>query len=295
MLSAMAPKPIAIAHSSSLALMAAGIGSILNTAGTLASASTRMSKVIKPFDGMRGGNWLYYWQLAALRSRRWRSVLVDRQEGMDEWLDEFPLLDRLTTPGHARTARKLFPISFGRDFTAEENRGFCRDLACSSQSFRDRLEKYRRLLTPRTVVVNVRRGDYYSNPEFARRFAIDICHHVEQSFDILEACGRNVDSAVLVSDDIEWTLTNVSRVLPVPAQPVPDRTSMFDDLAALAASSQQVLANSTFSYWGAHLASALNNECFTIAPHHHEAGGGYFETRMFDPRWVRTGYSPPHA
>lgn len=215
---------------------------------------------------------------------------------MAAWLEEFPALHELTV-GRAEVAlldRRSFATRHhhGVSFTAEQNRSFCRWLLAGSASFHGRLAAARAEVGPNTCVVNVRRGDYYSVPEYRREFSMNIKAHVSEALTILEREGRPVKDLLIVSDDPEWCLAELAPSLPGLPRFLTERHSMFDDLAALASAHSLILANSTFSYWGSHLALARNERHLAIAPAHHQrvATGGWMDD-MFDPRWPRTSTS----
>lgn len=242
---------------------------------------------------VRGGNILYYWQWAHLVRAEGARASVQETPPMTEWLKEFPALRELTVAADEVGVfdRRSFATRhhFGMSFTAAQNLSFSRWLLKGSASFLDRIDSLRSEVLPETCVVNVRRGDYYSVPEFRREFAMDIKSHVTQALSILDRQGRSVTDVLIVSDDPGWCADELAPLLPRAPRFLSERRSMFDDLAALASSRNVILANSTFSYWGSHLAHARDGNHLAIAPPHHQrlASGGWMDD-MFDPRWPRT-------
>lgn len=245
----------------------------------------------------RGGNLMYLWQWAHLaRLEGQRAFVLDTPVGHD-WLQEFPLLPPLTLPPddlRFLDARVLAcHFCFDLDFDREQNARFCRDLVSSSPSFRSRLRHVADHLGPETVVVNVRRGDYYSDPRFTWAFGIDVVSHVRDALQILDRDGIALDDIVIVSDDVPWCLGNLADVLPARPRIVPGRTGAFDDLAVLSSARTLVLANSTFSYWGSYIAGSRIPGHTAIAPSHHERlDTGGTSSPMFDPHWERTSPHP---
>jgi len=247
-------------------------------------------------DAIRGGNNLYLWQWAFLERQAGRSAAVVRSATMPDWLAEFPLLGELTIDradlrflDRRRFATRFV---FDLDFDRRQCALFCRALVASSPEFRRRIAAAEEQVGPGTVVVNVRRGDYYSVPEFSRRFALDIPHHVTEALTMLRAEGRDTTDVIVVSDDIDWCRRELAEVLG-PFRTLQGRSSMFDDLAALATSRTLVLANSTFSYWGSYLAASRDIAHRAIAPSHHEIlPDGERVAPMLDPAWPRTGFRP---
>lgn len=247
-------------------------------------------------DAIRGGNNLYLWQWAHLEHRAGRRAAVLRSATMPDWIDEFPLLRDLTIDkkeisllDRRRFATRFF---FDQDFDRAQNRDFCLALVDSSDSFRARRSRIRAQITRETLVVNVRRGDYYEVPEFFARFGLDIQSHVAGAAELVLQAGRPVDDVLVVSDDVDWCRRELAPVLG-DIRTLEGRSSLFDDLAVLSSATTLILANSTFSYWGSYLASSFDDEHLAIAPSHHEiTPDGSLIAPMFDPAWPRTEYSP---
>ena len=244
---------------------------------------------------IRGGNNLYLWQWAHLEQRAGRRAAVLRSATMPDWIDEFPLLRDLTIDkkeisllDRRRFATRFF---FDHDFDRAQNRDFCLALVDSSDSFRARRSRIRAQITRETLVVNVRRGDYYEVPEFFARFGLDIQSHVAGAAELVLQAGRPVDDVLVVSDDVDWCRRELAPVLG-DIRTLEGRSSLFDDLAVLSSATTLILANSTFSYWGSHLASSFDDEHLAIAPSHHEiTPDGSLIAPMFDPAWPRTPFT----
>lgn len=249
-------------------------------------------QVVKVHQTVRGGSILYLWQEMFFRDQRGTRAVITRTPAMEPWLEEFPLLRALTI--HEQEMNRfdaqlfMYPRRPGLDFTRAQNDQFCRALIASSPSFRARRNVLAEQVADRTCVVNVRRGDYYSVPENRARFGLDIEHHVAAALAMANSTGRPVDDIIVISDDVAWCtehLRSVVRELRV----LENRNGMFDDLAALSLAHTLVLANSTFSYWGAFLAEALNADTMVIAPPFHERDEkGEPIGLELAPHWTRT-------
>ena len=229
-------------------------------ASTLAIARVRQPYVIWGAEPMNGGNFLYLWATAWARRRatgvEWR---VRHKPKMDPWLAEFPALQALTVDEADVRWNQRRTVEWGQqtfvDFDYRDLLDFSREHLLASDRFRSRIREVDRT----AIVVNVRRGDYYRNPEFAARYGFDIASYVRTAVARLPIETRA--RFVLVSDDVDWCRTHL-RFLEdggsVGALPTPH--DMFQDLAQLAGARHLVLANSTFSYWGGYMASALPPE-----------------------------------
>lgn len=249
-------------------------------------------QVVKVHAAVRGGNILYLWQEMFLRDQRGTRAVVTSTAAMQPWLDEFPLLRPLTIDEADMNLLDeqlfMYPRRPGVDFALGENSRFCRALVASSPRFRGRRERLADVISDDTCVVNVRRGDYYTVPANEARFGLDIVKHIERALHMVRRADRPVEDIVVISDDVQWCIENLSGLLGE-FRVLEERTDMFDDLAALSSARTVILANSTFSYWGAFLAEAFHPETMVIAPPFHERdSGGAPLTLEFSPRWVRT-------
>ena len=103
--------------------------------------------------------------------------------------------------------------------------------------------KYSNLLTRKTTSIHVRRGDYVNNPN----------HHPTQSLNYyLESVKElvNVTDLFLVfSDDIEWCKQNIILENVVYVEGEKDYIELF----LMSKCDNNIIANSSFSWWGAWL------------------------------------------
>ncbi|MGN8026989.1 alpha-1,2-fucosyltransferase [Microbacterium sp. 22242] len=246
-------------------------------------------QLTSPLTG--AGNHLYDWMWAYRNDAPSAPARVLRQPGMAEWLQEFPLLEDLTVE-KSDVPRLLTDFigthqdMFGRDFARADVDRFCQALLASSPAFRTRIDRAAAVLQPGSVVVNVRRGDYYRHDFLQEAYGLDIAGYVQAAVRRLRDREHPLDDIVLVSDDVEWCLRELPAVLPSTPRVVEGRRSPLDDLAVLAASRTTVLANSTFSFWGAHLAAARDPEVLVLAPPYHFIDDGVPSRERFDPAWL---------
>lgn len=144
------------------------------------------------------------------------------------------------------------------------------------------------------LVLNIRRGDYYTNPDLQRRYDLDAHEHVRQAQALLGYAPGARPAAVIVSDDVPWSQEHLSDLATLTPLTPPRQASMFNDLAALATASTLVLANSTFSYWGQFISRSVSGTQRAIAPAAHEyyPDTGQVVDLLFDPAWERTNVRP---
>jgi hypothetical protein len=233
-------------------------------------------------------NLLYLWMVAAARRGRGEDVVVRAQPVMETWLPVLPRLRELTVEASAvrfRDRRDLgFHQAFGADFTREDLEGFVRDYLLDSPLLGD--------VTPTDddgpLTVNVRRGDYYSVPRFRGLYSFDVAEYLRVAVPDSVAAHGPVGTLRVVSDDPEWCRLKLTFLAEYA-----DRVEHLEagrpheDFRALASSRRLVLANSTFSYWGAHVSNVVHgdNHARVWAPwfHRRDIDGG--RAWHLDPRW----------
>ncbi len=217
----------------------------------------REPAVIWGNEPMNGGNFLFLWATAWARHRATGSPwLVRRKPKMAPWLEEFPALQTLTVDEADVSFWQPRTVEWGQQAYLD---WFYRDLVefaaghlLSSKRFRRRLDRMDR----EAVVVNVRRGDYYSDPVHRANYGFDIPGYVRAA--VSRVPEADLERIVLVSDDVEWCRRNLGFLADhASVHTIPGAHDMFDDLAQIAGGRHLILANSTFSYWGGYISSAL--------------------------------------
>lgn len=105
-----------------------------------------------------------------------------------------------------------------------------------------------------TTSIHIRRGDYLKNPNYHPTQSIQ---YYEQAMSIL---NENTDSFLVFSDDIEWCKNNLRNEKIVYIENEIDYIELF----LMANCNNNIIANSSFSWWGAWLNK--NKEKKVIAP-----------------------------
>lgn len=104
-----------------------------------------------------------------------------------------------------------------------------------------------------SVSMHVRRGDYVSNPKAARvHGTCSIDYYQRATKRIAEQTGEDPVFHIF-SDDPEWTSQNLRLPFETSYVTHNDTDHATDDLRLMAACNHHVVANSTFSWWGAWL------------------------------------------
>jgi hypothetical protein len=252
------------------------------------------------------GNHLYMWLHAWTRQQSGVNSRILFHESMRTWLHEFPSLRPLTVERGrvGLTDRRVivWGQSFGTEFTEEELQQFIESCLLESQTMKEALSDARLSLPAGRLVVNVRRGDYYSVPEFLRSHGMNVKSYVGVA--VLKAAAQSeINGVRVVSDDPHWCRENLTGLRQYgPVDFGPESRTPLGDLATLAAAETLVLANSTFSYWGAYINGVLSSrDQNTIwAPAFHARNFNHGQAWHLDPKWnviddLPGGWVPPET
>ena len=125
------------------------------------------------------------------------------------------------------------------------------------------------------ISMHIRRGDYLQNPKNLKRHGVCSLGYYKLALDYLIA--RVSDPVVFVfSDDIEWARSHLE--LQGPSYFISHNTGpdSYKDMHLMSLCKHHIIANSSFSWWGAWLAST--EEQVVVAPH------PWFEDPSMDAR-----------
>ncbi len=116
---------------------------------------------------------------------------------------------------------------------------------------------------PTAVSIHVRRGDYVSDSTTNRYHGTCSLDYYR---DAVERISELADGAhfFVFSDDIEWVKENLKPGRPVTYVDFNDDKSNYEDLRLMSLCKHHIIANSSFSWWGAWL--NLNPDKIVIAP-----------------------------
>ena len=201
--------------------------------------------------GMNFGNYLYFWRYAYACREKGQDVSVLVHPSARSWIEQFPKLGALSiTPAEVRflDGRNVGHNSskFGVDFNAEDLRTFVS--AClTSESWLTNA----RCTEDDDLLINVRRGDYYSVEKYWRLYGMDQESYIRRAVD--QTClEHGIPRRIrVISDGLDWCTTNLGWLRELaPVDFGPPTRSPFADFAAVANARRLVLSNSTFSYWG---------------------------------------------
>lgn len=237
-----------------------------------------------PVNGIGVGNMLSFWMWAhdgrLVGEDRW----VRRTPDMARWLDVFPNVDPLLIDRSEVGLRDRRTKGWHQEFDAFPRSHFESFIA-------------ERLLTsPRLplsegnddcITVNVRRGDYYSNPVFRALYGFDIAWYVRVAVEgSLQQAP--VGSIEVVSDDPDWCRANLGFLNDygrVRYQAPSD--GPVENLGQLVSARRLILANSTFSYWAAYMSNVRYGDNYSSVwvPAFHRRDMNDGRSWHLDPRW----------
>ena len=253
--------------------------------------SGRVVLVLPDWAGF--GNQLYYYLHAFVEGSRGREVPLIVPSGRGEaWLERFPALRELTAVGPRAGWRDALRTTswdevtrFGESFTRAELGGFV------DRYLQPVLRVHPAAARDDALVVNVRRGDYFSDPSVRGLMSMDQPAYLRVAVELAreQRGGRPWETVTVVSDDPSWCAARLGFLAEhggtLDVRPGGDPVA---DLRTVASASELVIVNSTFSMWGAYVAGHARAETppLVVVP--------AFSVRPFtgrppanlDPRWT---------
>ncbi|MCE5338446.1 MAG: alpha-1,2-fucosyltransferase [Methanomicrobiaceae archaeon] len=134
------------------------------------------------------------------------------------------------------------------------------------------------------VCIHVRRGDYVSNPTVYR--SLGLCP-LDYYYRAIEYVSSRVENPhfFIFSNDPSWTQQNMKINAPTTyiCNNPPEKN--FEDLRLMTLCKYFIIANSSFSWWGAWL--SLNEKKIVIAPSQWYKGRQYNDEDRLPKEWIR--------
>ena len=144
------------------------------------------------------------------------------------------------------------------------------------------------LSQPNGVAVHIRRGDYITTPQYARVFGIMPDGYYQRAMEQIRDVLGSPTFYVFSEDNLESAAFlngfNVKWIKPSPAR----STAM--DLYLMSRCSHFIIANSTFSWWGAWLSTHPNKMVICPLSFHHRAMP--WDADLVPPSWTRSDVGP---
>jgi hypothetical protein len=143
---------------------------------------------------------------------------------------------------------------------------------------------HERVSTDASVSLHVRRGDYVSNADANRYHGTLDPEHYRRAVEMV-AERTSVDLELFIfSDDVAWCAEHLALAHATTFVELPD-TSPIIDLALMAACRHHVIANSSFSWWGAWLDPRPDH--VVVAPRAWAQNPGADFSTIYCPGWLR--------
>ncbi len=134
------------------------------------------------------------------------------------------------------------------------------------------------------VSLHIRRGDYVSNAHTAQFHGLCSLEYYRLAVDYI---SKNVSNPhfFIFSDDLEWVRENLLLHHPMTLVDVNDANHGVFDISLMSSCRHHIIANSSFSWWGAWLNSYM--EKIVIAPKHWFADAMLDTSDLIPASWIR--------
>ena len=262
---------------------------------SLARLLRHRRSVLMTYPGLRLGNVLYFALRAFSEQQRGSDYVVLDPDPGNDWASGFPRLASLLLPPselHVLDKRvdlvESFFQGFGTDFSRDELERFIRTVLLTGPALQNVKESCRDDDAP-SVTVNVRRGDYYDNPDFKALFGFDVQSYVRTAISEVERTTGPLASVLVVSDGIGWCRQHLDWL----GDHAPSlyfegsENGIQSNLRRLAEARRLIITNSTFSYWGAYLSNVVHGDRHggVWVPSLHSRAIACGQAWQHDPRW----------
>lgn len=134
-----------------------------------------------------------------------------------------------------------------------------------------------------SVSLHIRRGDYYANPQAMRVHGVDLSEYYPAAVaTMVEKTGA--ERFYVFSDDPQWVLEHLR--LPVPYTVVDNNrgAASYRDMQLMSACRHHIIANSSFSWWGAWLNP--RSDKIVIAPRRWFNVDDFDTRDLYCPGWL---------
>ena len=135
-----------------------------------------------------------------------------------------------------------------------------------------------------SVCIHVRRGDYLSNPDAAKFHGSCELEYYKKSIDLISSKISN-PKYFIFSDDVEFIRNNFNFLNNYKVIDNNQGRDSFIDLRLMSLCKHHIIANSTFSWWGAWLAK--NDQQIVIAPEKWFIGSSEIIKDIYCQNWIK--------
>jgi hypothetical protein len=134
------------------------------------------------------------------------------------------------------------------------------------------------------VSLHVRRGDYVTNPTTYRYHGICSAEYYQRAIDHLTS-RVGMPHIFVFSDDQDWTRANLHFAVPTTFVGTNPPDCGYRDMMLMARCRHHIIANSSFSWWGAWLNPSPDK--IVVAPQRWFGGSSNDTRDLIPPSWVR--------
>ena len=246
------------------------------------------------------GNVLLLLMWAQARRELGKAAYVLVRPGLEHWLEVFPgLRDLALTKAEVRfTDRRVMPWSAAAreqrvEYTVAPHQSI--DIAQMERLIREHLLVGSPLLPAGgasdddgCLVVNVRRGDYYSDDDNRARYGFDVERYLREAVPAAVRQRGGATSIHIVSDGPDWCREHLgwlADLAPLTFAPTGDDAVVH--FVRIASSRRIVVTNSTFSYCAAYVSNVLHgdNHDEVWAPDFFDRTQNGGRSWLLDSRW----------
>lgn len=241
----------------------------------------RCAVIVPEWAGF-GNQLFYYFHVERLQRAGIEAFAVPSESGW-EWLEHFPTIRESLT--RERADVRFFDRidatdwhamgEFGVHYSRDDLSRFVSAYLLPAHALQHAEQ------SKRTLTVNVRRGDYYSNPSVRGVLGFDQPAYIAAAMERYLRDRAAPAAISVISDDPGWCsirlgfLSDYTHEL----QFNEPNSRPIDDFNAVASATDLIITNSTFSVWAAHICKARETDAsMIIAP--------AFGTRPHVGRWV---------
>lgn len=138
--------------------------------------------------------------------------------------------------------------------------------------------------TDGSIAVHVRRGDYVSDPATLARHGTCSPGYYRKAGSVVREQVK-APHAFVFSDDPAWAEANLELPIPMEMVNLNSAATAYEDLRLMSACRHFIVANSSFSWWGAWLAHSP--EKIVCAPERWMADPNVDATDVIAPEWLK--------
>ncbi|WP_420581910.1 alpha-1,2-fucosyltransferase [Reichenbachiella sp.] len=146
------------------------------------------------------------------------------------------------------------------------------------------IDIYQQIEVQTCASIHIRRGDYLSNQKTNSVHGLCDLNYYKKAMDKLENIVE-IESYYVFSDDILWAKENLKSRKELIFVDHNDASSNFEDLVLMSKCSHHIIANSSFSWWGAWLNE--NEQKITVAPKKWFADESKDSSRIIPKNWIK--------